>query len=243
MCYSSPRTKVVKCVINSILAGSTQTMPKTLPGCTKETAFPLNHLLPFFVQYDDLETDIKENLKKGKMAVNYRKITLLDVMEYLVVITTMKGEDKICTCDYTMIGPSTFTIFYNIYDLLESFLVQIREKVDGVYKYHFSKEVLQKMPTFCKLFANAEKSENQLQTDGLPMISFLDSEKKYPLLCAWFKEDVLQKEGDMDKLHIALFKLLTQIISESSNVGILNQSKETMVRNALKLLCLAHNIS
>lgn len=241
-CYISPTMTIVQSTGYSILAGSAQALPEVLPGCTEDTATPIKRLLPIIVQYDDLEPDIKVNLRKGNLALNYRTIKFFDFIEYLIVITTMRGEDGTCSCDYTMFGSNRFMIFYNIYDLIELFLVQIREKVDGVYKYHFSKEVIQKMPTLCKLFANAEKSDKQPHSDGLPMISFLDAEKKYPLLCAWFKEDTLQKQGDMDKLHIALFKILNQIVSESNNAGILNQSKKTMVKNILKLLCLAHHI-
>ena len=132
-------------------------------------------------------------------------------------------------------------MLYNIYDILELFLQQIRHKNNGVYQYDLSPEVRKKMPTFCKLMANGEK--NELSPNyGLPMITFLDDECKYPLLAAGFKYDDDINDDTFDKIHESLFKILEQINIEANEAGILDQSIKQMMKNGLKLFLFARHL-
>ncbi len=214
-----------------------------LAGTTEDTATPLKRMLPLFCRLEDLEPDIKYNLEHAgsDRVFNFRTLRC-GTVEYLVTTSTSidrnTGE---CMVDYTMVLSSSFGIFYNLYELLELFLRQIREKKGGIYDYHLSKEVRQKMPVFCKLLDNARKNDENL-TYGLPFITFLDQERKYPLLCAYFEETAISKEGDMDKLHISLVKIVVSLVAEVNKAGLLDQSKKTLVNNGLRMMRIMFNL-
>lgn len=208
-----------------------------LAGTTEDTATPLKRVLPLFCTYDDLELDIKYNLDHtdSNRVYNYRTYKM-GIIEYEIIVSTnIDRETNFCMVDYTMITSSSFAIFYNLYETLDFLLPQIREKRDGVFIYHTTKEVRQKVPTFCVLLSNAEKNDKK-PTYGLPFISFLDVERKYPLLYAFFNDEALKKEGDMDKLHISLLKIVLQLATEVSKADILTQTKKTMFKNLTKMI-------
>ncbi|MBR5899758.1 MAG: hypothetical protein IKZ14_09880 [Muribaculaceae bacterium] len=217
-------------------------------GTTEDTALPLGKVLPFICSYKQLDDDIKYNFEKNpydSRSINYRTLNT-GVLEYPVFLYTTKGNDGEYSCDYTLFSPigGRFMIFFNIYDLIEDllFLQQIRVKKNGVYEYRQTSEAKQKVPTFFKLMNNAAKVDKEL-VYGLPFLSFLDAEQKYPLLAVWFHESSLEKEGDMDKMHIALWKILQQLIEEMQNSGILTETKNKLVKNIMKIGFMLNRIS
>lgn len=210
-------------------------------GITEETALPLGDILPLICSYDKLDEDIKYNLENNpnaKFVYNYRTMESPYGIPYSVIISTSKMGNNEYSCDYTLLGMTDerFMIFYNIYEFLEVefFLRQIRVKENGKYIYKQSDEVKQKLPTFCKLINNAIKVDKEY-TYGLPFISFLDAEQKMPLLATWIHVSDLKKEGDMDKFHIAMWKILSQLTDEMQKAGILNQSKKALVQNLVRI--------
>lgn len=210
-------------------------------GCTEETAIPLQRLLPLVVRYDDLEPDIKINLSRAskkngmKSVTNYRTMhedLPMGLGDYMIgVDTTMEdNSDGICVCTYVMMMHSRFVVMYNLYDILEKFLMQIREKTSEGYVYHIdNKEVVQKMPTFCALYKQASNPDKL-------MITFIDNEKKYPILAQSYTYEFFEsKIKDMNIVHKAMFKIVDKLTTEVQNTGLLNQSKMTLLKNVLRI--------
>lgn len=239
--YVRPTSEIYEACFHSFMEASNE-QPEHMLGLTLEEPAPLKRLIPIFVRYEELEPDIKENLKKGAYAINYRKLEMLG-FEYPFVIGTYKGEeDDICTCFYVQtFYYSGYVVYYNIYDLLETFLQQIRQKKDGEYHYNLTPEVREKMPTFCKLLSNSGKNSKKPQY-GLPMITFLDDESKYTLLAAGFSYDDDINEKTFETIHESLFTILDQLIKEANEAGILNQSIKQLAINGLKLLLFARHL-
>lgn len=226
-------------------AGTSQSAPKQdrSAGSSEETAIPLNEILPLVCPYNKLDEDIKYNFEQNPGAervFNFRILKFQDGigLEYPVVIHTSKSNDGEYCCDYTMFSEigHRFMIFYNIYEFMdvELFLRQIRVKENGKYVYKQSDEVKKKIPTFCKLINNAAKVDKELAY-GLPFITFMDAEQKVPLMAAWFHESSLEKDGDMDKLHIAMWKILFQMLDEMQKGGVLDQTKEKLCKNFVRI--------
>jgi hypothetical protein len=239
--YVRPTSEIYEAFSRSFMETSNE-QPGHMLGLTLEEPAPLKRLHPIFVRYEDLEPDIKVNLKRSSYAINYRMLEMLGI-EYPFVIGTYKGkEDDICTCFYVQFFyNSGYVVYYNIYDLLETFLQQIRQKKDGEYHYNLTLEVRKKMPTFCKLLSNSGKNFKKPQY-GLPMITFLDAESKYTLLAAGFNNDDDINEKTFETIHESLFTILNQLIKESNEAGILNQSIKQLAKNGLKLLLFARHL-
>lgn len=209
-------------------------------GCTEETAIPLKRLLPFVVRYDDLEPDIKINLSRAskhngmKSVTNYRTMHQdlpMGLGDYLIgVDTTMEdGCDDMCVCTYVMMMNARLVVMYNLYDILEKFLIQIREKTHDGYVYHINKEVVQKMPTFCALYKQSENPDKL-------MITFIDDEKKYPILAQSYTYEFFESRiKDINIVHKAMFKKVDTLITEVQNTGLLNQSKMTLLKNVIRI--------
>ena len=209
-------------------------------GATEETAKPLGEVLPLICPYERLDEDIKWNLEQNpdaKFVYNYRTITFPPIT-YPTVISTSSSDEGDYFCDYAMVSEigHRIMIFYNIYEFMdvELFLRQIRVKKDGVYQYIQSPEVKAKFPTFCKLYNNALKVDKELLYD-LPFITTLDAERKVLLLAVWVHESSLDKMGDMDKYHIALWKIVAQLLEELQKCGILDQTKEKLVKTFYRI--------
>ena len=209
-------------------------------GATEETAKPLGEILPLICPYERLDEDIKWNLEQNpdaKFVYNFRTINLPPIT-YQTIISTSSSDEGDYFCDYTMISHigHRFMIFYNIYEFMdvEIFLRQIRVKKDGVYQYIQSPEVKAKFPTFCKLYNNAHRVDKELLYD-LPFLTTLDAERKILLLAVWVNESSLDKMGDLDKYHIALWKVLGQLLEELRKGGILDQTKENLVKNFFRI--------
>lgn len=234
--YSHPICEVFPIEANNILASSGSNQL----GRTENEPAPLKRLLPLFVKYEELESDIKMNLQHNDYATNYRKLQLWGKIEYLFIVGTYKGEDT-CVCFYCqMLHYVGWLMYYNIYELLEPFLMQIRKKENGVYQYYLSPEVRRKMPTFCKLMENARINDRKL-TYGLPMIAFLDAEQKYTLLSAGFKYSDNVNENTFDKIHESFLTILTQLTQEADKAGVLNQTYKTLAKIGLKTLLYARH--
>jgi len=233
--YSHPECKIFPIEINDIIASSGYSDS----GTTEDNPAPLKRLLPIFVKYDELESDIQMNLQHNNYAINYRKIQMLGI-EYQFIVGTYKEEDT-CVCFYCqMLHHTGYLMYYNVYEIIEPFLMQIRQKVNGVYQYHLSSEVRKKMPTFCKLMENA-KINDKKPTYGLPMITFLDAEQKYALLSAGFKYGENINDTSFDKIHESFFTILTQLTQEATNAGVLNQTYKTLAQTGIKILLYARH--
>ncbi len=209
-------------------------------GATEETAIPLGEILPLICPYERLDEDIKWNLEQNpdaKFVYNFRTINLPPIT-YPTIISTSSSDEGDYFCDYTMISHigHRFMIFYNIYEFMdvEIFLRQIRVKKDGVYQYIQSPEVKAKFPTFCKLYNNAHRVDKELLYD-LPFLTTLDAERKILLLAVWVDESSLDKMGDLDKYHIAMWKVLDQLLEELQKGGILDQTKENLVKTFFRI--------
>ena len=238
--YITPTSFIYELHVPKMLTTSSQ-QDGHMQGLTLEEAAPLKRLHPIFVRYEKLEPDIKEKLKQDSYVVNYRKLEMMAI-EYTMLACTYKEENSdLCTCFYVLLlNQAGYIVFYNIYDVLEPFLMQIRVKTDSVYHYNLTPEVRKKMPTLCKLLSNADKND-MTPTYGLPMISFLDIENKYPLLSAGFKYNDEENDKTFEAIHDSLFKILNQIAKEADNAGILNQSIITALKKGLKILLLARH--
>lgn len=234
--YTPPRCQIIVLSSFSLLAAS-GVNPNL--GLTEGSPAPLKRLHPLFVKYDDLEDDIKTNLKDGNYAINYRSLEMMGI-DYSFLVGTYKGEDDLCSCFYCqLMNYAGYIMYYNIYDILEFFLIQIRQKEDGVYHYQLSQEVRKKMPTFCKLLANANHNDKN-PTYGLPMITFLDAESKYTLLTCLFKYENIN-DDTFDKIHASFFKILEQLTKEMDEAGFLNQSYAKVLKKCLKTLFIARH--
>ena len=154
----------------------------------------------------------------------------------------MLDDNRYC-CDYTFCPKfgNTIMIYYNIYDEILFLLRQIRKKENGVYTYKFSDEVKRKVPTLVKLFANLEKTKKAQY--GIPYIDFIDEKKQYTLLAVAIKADSINSSKDMDKIHIALFKIFAQIVEECDKAGFLEQTRKQMTRNLIRIEMAAYRIS
>ena len=244
MKYLSPTCRSIKIEIEPSFAASTQDV-SDMKGMTADNPDRLRRLLPIFTHYDELEPDIKENLKKQNPTFNYRMQNIMG-LDYDFMVQTYRDETDLCTCIYYQTLANVeemkrYYVHYNIYDVLELFLVQIRHKEDGVYEYDLSPEVRQKMPTFCKLLSNAYKSFKDPQY-GLPVITFLDSEQKYPLLSACFVYDEANVEDMLMKIHESFFRILEQLSEEMTKAGLLDQSRKQLFRNGLRLFSLVRHL-
>lgn len=241
--YKTPHISVIEAEVTPMLETSADTLPSHLPGCTDNEPAQLKRLLPFLCQYNELETDIKINLKKGgKIVYNFRTVELFGVPFDVVIGTSMLDDNRYC-CDYTFCPKfgNTIMIYYNIYDEILFLLRQIREKKNGVYTYKFSNEVKRKVPTLVKLFANLEKTKKAQY--GMPYIDFIDEKKQYTLLAVAIKADSINSSKDMDKIHIALFKIFAQIVEECDKAGFLEQTRKQMTRNLIRIGMAAYRIS
>lgn len=234
--YKHPEIKSIHLDFNEILTSSGFSQQ----GTTEDKPAQLKRLLPLFVKYEDLESDIQMNLQNSNYAINYRKIQMYGNIDYRFIVGTYKGDDT-CICFYCqMLHHAGYLMYYNIYEIIESFLVQIRQKVNGVYQYNITPEVRKKMPTFCKLMENA-KINDKKPTYGLPMIAFLDAEQKYALLSAGFKYDNDISDNTFDKIHESFFTILTQLTKEADKAGVLNQTYKTLAQIGLKTLLYARH--
>lgn len=240
--YKHPSIEILQTDSIAILSSSSDLNISNVQGCSPEDPAELKKLLPFICTYNDLENDIKINLKKGeKFTYNFRTIVFYNI-PFDVIVCTQHYEDQYC-CDYTFIPKhgSFFLIYYNIYNQLEFILRQIREKRNGIYFYHFSKEIKDKIPTLVKLFDNLELAKKG--RCGMPYIDFLDEEAKYPLLAIGIKQNEINSPDDTSKFHIALYKILIQLTEECNKAGFLDQSKKQLVNNLMKILLMAHRLN
>lgn len=239
-----------------IIMGSSSSTEETQPasnvdrsaGTTEETAQPLGEILPLICPYQRLDEDIKYNLEQNpdaKFVYNYRTVEF-PMLTYPAVVSTSPGDDGECMCDYMLISPTgnRFMIFYNIYEFMdvEYFLSQIRVKENGVYEYKQTAEVKQRCPTFCKLYNNARKVDKELVYD-LPFLTTMDAERKVLLLAVWLQDSSLEKQGDLDKYHIALWKILAQMLEEMQKSGMLNQTKKALVKNFFRMGLMINRLS
>ena len=227
-------------LLDFLFGGSNGDSDYSDAGCTEETAIPIKRLLPLIVSYDRLEPDIKINLGRAikhngmKSVTNYRTYhedLPFGLGDYLVgVDTTMEdNSNNMCVCTYVFMMNTRLVVMYNLYDILENLLLQIREKTNNGYEYHISKEVLHKVPTFCSLYKQADNADK-------PMITFMEDERKYPILAKSYTYDFFEKNiKDINIVHKALFKIVSKLIDEVQNAGFLTQSKMTLLKNVLRI--------
>ena len=219
------------------------TVKHGLPGMTEDNPAPFRKLIPLICEYEDLEEDIKENLKDKDIAYNYRVFPLGPIQYPVVVRTERHSEDRNCfLCDYTQIMSVGIVVYYNIFDLFDTLWHQIRVKNGPSYDYVLSAEVRKKLPTLVTLFNNAGINEENPHSK-LPFITFIDEEKKYPLLCACFFNEDIEKEGAMDYIHLSLFKVLSRLKEEVESAGLLSQTKRKLFLSALRIASMASRLS
>ena len=72
--YKHPEIKSIHLDFNEILTSSGFSQQ----GTTEDKPAQLKRLLPLFVKYEDLESDIQMNLQNSNYAINYRKIQMYD---------------------------------------------------------------------------------------------------------------------------------------------------------------------
>lgn len=77
----------------------------------------------------------------------------------------------------------------------------------------------------------------------MPYIDFIDEKKQYTLLAVAIKADSINSSKDMDKIHIALFKIFAQIVEECDKAGFLEQTRKQMTRNLIRIGMAAYRIS
>lgn len=242
--YEIPTIHVVHVETTAMLESSAESLPAHLPGCSSDDPAQLKRLLPLICSYNDLEPDIKVNLKKGDAVVyNFRVVEWFGGIPYDLLVTTSNFGDDRYLCDYTVLPRfgNTILIYYNIYDEILVLLRQIRLKENGVYTYKFSNEVKKKVPTLVKLFANLEKAKKAQY--GIPYIEFIDDEKKYTILAVGIKADTINSCEDINKIHLALFKVFLKVLEECNKAGILDQSKVQLAKNLVRIGLAAHHIS
>ena len=89
------------------------------------------------------------------------------------------------------------------------------------------------MPTFCKLLSNAQMSGKN-QPFGLPMIIFLDPERKYPLLSGRFEYHEANHKEILVKVHQSFNTIVEQMVDEVLKTRTLNQSIWRAFRKGLR---------
>ena len=71
----------------------------------------------------------------------------------------------------------------------------------------------------------------------------MDAERKVLLLAVWLQDSSLEKQGDLDKYHIALWKILAQMLEEMQKSGMLNQTKKALVKNFFRMGLMINRLS
>ena len=239
MKYLSPACESIRIETEPSFTASTQDV-SDMKGLTEDNPAPLSQILPVFVKYEKLEPDIQENLKKGDgtFATNYRR-KIIDGIDYLFEVVTIKDVQGYYYCYYYQTEANAsevkeFYLHYNVYCFLDVILFQIRHKADdGHYEYELSKEVRKKMPTFCKLLSNAQMSGKN-QPFGLPMIIFLDPERKYPLLSGRFEFHEANHKEILVKVHQSFNTIVEQMMDEVFKTRTLKQTIWLAFRKGLQ---------
>ena len=199
----------------------------------------LKRLLPLFSAYNDLEPDMKQEIKKYRIARVVRRIDFYNI-PYCVIAEVEQVSDEDFLVTYMFLGNSGQNILLaiNVEDIVEFLVRQIREKTDEGYIYHLSKEVRKKLPVFSKLMDNAE-----FQKESVPYLSTIDEKKEHLLLMAYFNEESIDNQEGIWVLQESLLKIAIKLTEEINKAGILNQSKLNLLKNFIKASLIANRLN
>ena len=250
--YITPSLKIIKLDnLNIICTSNSEACPKfadsvKLPN--EDTSLfehmpsnpkYLKRLLPLLCGYNDLDSDMKQVIRKFRFARVIRRFDILNIPYYVIAEIEQVNDDEFITT-YIFLGNSGkyILIAINVENIIDSLVRQIREKSNEGYKYHLSKEVRKKLPVFSKLMDNAKK-----QKESIPYLSTIDSKNEHLLLMAFFNEESIENQKGIWVLQESILKIAIKLAEEVDKAGLLNQSKATLIKRVLRISLLANRLN